>query len=129
MTSTSFEKVYTFAIGKCPQLAPKNTHAIHEWLANGFDPDADIIPAIEHSTRHGARTIQSFNYFTGSIRATNERRIKEQARPVEQDPASKDASRAAKLRWIRDSGISSSFVSQSDFDWLRRYEEANGQGA
>lgn len=123
--TTSFQRIFTFTIDRCPQLAPKNTYAINEWLANGYDVEVDIIPAIDRATKQGGKSIQSFNYFTGSIRSTHERRIKEAAKPVLLNSGDKDAARAAKLRWIRDSGISSSFISQGDFDWLKRYEENN----
>ena len=115
-----FGRVYDYITDKCPQLAPKTTHIIHEWIAQGYDPEKDIIPAVDAATKHGALRIHSFSYFSGYIRSQNERRSK--AKPPERTQEEKDAIRAKNIRWHRDKGLTTTRVGLQDFDWLDEYD-------
>lgn len=119
----TFERIYTFIIDRAPQLAAKNTHAIREWMAKGYDPEKDIIPAIEWSCKRGTASIYSFNFFSGSILKTHEARIKEQNTPKEVVSADKAAKRAEKIRWCIDRGLHSTAIGPADLAWLANYEK------
>lgn len=83
---TPFETVYRYATDKCPQLAPKNTFIVHEWIKTGYDPELDILPAIENACRKGTGTIMSFAYFDGFIRTQHEKRLKSESQaPIQHD--------------------------------------------
>jgi hypothetical protein len=115
----SFQRVYEHITWNkhCPQLAPKNTRAISEWIAAGYDTDKDIIPAINEALKHGGRTIFSFGYFTGFIRKKHEARIKEDAQPKEVTPQR----RAEVAAWKRKRDM------QYEKDFLDQYEQQNGR--
>lgn len=117
-----FQRIYDFAIDRCPQLAVKNTFIIHEWLKTGYDLEADIITAIDSATKRGGMSIRSFNYFDGFIRSHNERRLKESAKPEPKNQPEIDAIRAKNLRWLRDNGINTTSLRPEDFTWLEHYE-------
>lgn len=122
----TFQRVYEYGILKAPQLAPRNTHCIHEWLSYGYDPEKDIIPAIDIATKAGSRTIQSWSYFTGLIRTMNDRRIKQENKPIQCTPAESEAKRAEKIRWFRDRGLTSTSIGPNDYAWLEQYEKEHG---
>lgn len=123
----TFERIYSYAAEKAPQLAARNTHVIHEWLASGYNVEKDIIPAIDKAIRGGARTIQSFSYFSGFIRSNNEKRLKDEIKPKEVSKQEKDELRAKNIRWHRDKGVSSTSIGPSDFRWLEQYEQKEAQ--
>lgn len=114
----TFERIYTHVIEKAGQLAPRNTHAIREWLAAGYDVEQDIIPAIDACLKRGGRTIFSWGFFTHSIQMQHEKRLKS----IKQDDRPqhvKDEARAKNIRWMRDMGI----AGIQDLDWLTAYEK------
>lgn len=126
MTS-AFQTVYDYGVGKAPQLAPKNTMAIHEWIAAGYDPERDILPAINEACKRGSRTIQGWHYFTGFIRTLNEKRVKGAKKQPEYTKEEKEALRAKNVAWHRQKGLTTTFVGLQDFDWLEGYEKKHGR--
>ncbi len=115
----TFKRIYEYAIDKAPQLAPRNTHIIHEWLAKGYDAEKDIIPAIEQATKHGANAIHSFAYFSGYINKNHEKRIKEAHKPIELTAEQRNAMRAKTIAIKQRAGI---YVPDSDLAWLQHYQ-------
>jgi hypothetical protein len=115
----TFQLVYEHIIDKAPHLAAKNTHVIHEWLAKGYDPVKDIIPAIDHATKHGTVAIHSFAYFTGYIRVTNEKRIKAEVTAPKQ-PLSQQQ-RYDTFKWKQDRGM---FLTTSEEKFMKDWEAA-----
>lgn len=119
----TFKLIYEHGIDKAPQLAPKYNHTIHEWLQAGYDPEKDIIPAIDYCTKNGSKDIGSWARFTGAIKAFHARRLREENTPEEVTLEESDKKRADKLRWIRDNGLHLSGVTSQDFEWLEAYEK------
>lgn len=116
----SFERIYTHVCDKAPQLAPRNTHAVREWLAAGYDVEKDIIPAIDAVLKRGGRTIFSWGFFTHAIQSHHEKRVKEQRN--EQKPQSeKDAIRAKNVQWLIEKGL----AGIQDIEWFNNYREGN----
>lgn len=113
----TFKTVYDYITDKCPQLAPKNTYVIHEWLANGYDAEKDVIPAVDESTKRGTTSIFSFNFFTHAIKQNNAKRVIESKRlkevPTEQ--------RAKVNAWKRKMDM------PYEAEFLNNYEQQNGR--
>lgn len=65
-TITPFQRVYDAGVAVLPQLASASTSAIHSWIADGCDPDLDIIPEIQRIAREKP-TIRGWRFFTGAI--------------------------------------------------------------
>lgn len=121
----TFERIYTLITDYAPQLAVKNTHVIHEWVAKGYDAEKDILPTIERLAKTGLKTVYSFNFFTCHIARANEKRIKEETTRIQPDEE-KDAKRAEKIQWCIDKGLSTTALSKSDVEWLKQYKERKG---
>lgn len=120
----TFQRIYEHTIEKAPQLAPRNTHVIHEWLVQGYDVEKDIIPAIDQATKNGAKAIHSFAYFSGYIRSNNEKRIKEELKPKELTVQEQEAARAKSVALMtRKYG----HCKPTDEIWLERYEQIHGR--
>jgi hypothetical protein len=120
----TFERIYTHCIDKAPQLAPRNTYVIHEWIANGYDVERDIIPAIDAATKHGGKTIHSFAFFTGFIRTHNEKRIKAAIPKNTHSQAQMDELKAKQIAYaIRKAGK----CLPTDERWLDSYEQKHGR--
>lgn len=117
-----FERIYTYITdnNKCPQLTPRNTQIIHEWIAQGYDTELDIIPAIDAATKHGGKSIHSFSYFSGYIRSLNGKRIKEAHKPTEMPKEQLEAQRARVIAIKQRVGM---YVPDADFAWLDEYQK------
>ncbi len=76
---SNFQRIFDPIIMQAPQLAPKNTYCIHEWLAAGYDIDKDILPAIEEACKLGTRSIFSFSFFAGFIKRMHTKRLSAEA--------------------------------------------------
>lgn len=116
----TFERIYSYIVDKVPQLAPKGTYCIHEWLACGYDPELDVIPAVDIVCKKGTRSIAGFGWFTNAIRWCHERRLKEAQKPKEIPAQNKEERRAATIKIKQRVGI---FVSDSELGWLESYEK------
>lgn len=124
--STDFQIIFDHGCKRVPQLMPKATYAVYEWIAEGYDPEKDVIPAIDSATEKTRQPIKSWSYFTGWIKKHHETRIKLAAQPKVQSQAEKDASKAKNIKWHQDRGISSLQVGPQDYEWLQRYEKEHG---
>lgn len=123
----TFERVFNHIVDLCPHLMPKNTYCIYEWLAAGYDPEKDIIPAVDYATRNGVRCIQAFSYFTGAIRKFHAKRLQQPPeQTIERSQEEKDAIRARNIRWHRERGITTTSVGIQDYQWLEHYEKEHG---
>lgn len=60
----NFQKIYETGSKIFPQLATKNTSAIHQWLSSGCDVELDILPEIQ---RHAGKQIGSWTFFSAGI--------------------------------------------------------------
>jgi uncharacterized protein YdaU (DUF1376 family) len=108
--ASAFQKVYEHGIGIFPQLAPKSTSAIHQWLDHGCDVDRDILPELD---RCKGRQVGSWGYFTNQI--TQAKATREGALPViegkpgdqniTQPPPITPEQRRQTLQWKKDRGM------------------------
>lgn len=120
----TFERIYGHITDLAPQLAPKNTYVIHEWLASGYDTEKDIIPAIDIACKKGTRTIQSFAFFTGFIKRKHTERLQQAAMPKPVDPEQQQALTAKVIAWKRQRGM---FIPSYDEELLNQYEAKHGR--
>lgn len=127
MTDSQFGKVYDYITDRCPQLAVKNTRLIQEWLFENYDPELDIIPAINECTKYGGKTIQSYAFFHEAIKRQHEKRISAPVKSPEQTQSEKEADRAKNLRWMRDKKIVTTKYGPQDYAWLEQYEQKHGR--
>lgn len=124
MTKSAFQRVYERIIDKAPQLVPKNTQIIHEWIKQGYDVDKDILPAIDDKLKYLSKTIYSFAFFDAPIKQQHQRRLKEQNTPKELAQSEKDANRAKSIAFrIRKMGQ----CCPTDERWLNQYEAQHGR--
>lgn len=120
---TPFQRIFDHAVAKCPRISAMHTGCVHEWLNKGYDTEKDIIPAIDEATKSGGNHIKYFTFFDGFIRKRNEDRIKQAHKPLDRNQTEIDATRAKRLRWLKDSGIKVTGVNQQDYAWLEQYEK------
>lgn len=126
MTS-AFQSIYETIIAKAPQLAPKSTYAIHEWLAAGYDLEKDILPAVEETLKRGTLSIKSFAFFTMNIQRKNEQRIKAKTLVIDRTQQELDAIRAKAIKWHQKRGLVTTRIGHQDYDWLAKYEQKHGE--
>jgi len=117
----SFKRVFEHGCSKCPQLMPKNTHVIREWLAAGYDAEKDIIPAIDYKVKFGARTIQSWGFFTHAIQYQHEKRLKAQIQAKAPEPTKEQLMKS--LAWKR---ARNGFLTDSQEQSLKQWEAEHG---
>lgn len=115
-----FERVYVVAVDVLPQLAPRNTSAIHGWLEAGCNPETDIIPTIKRLAAKNP-TIGGFSYFTNAVLKARDERLASAERVVAKVDVHK---RAKHIAWVRDN-CPNIHIPQ-DLRWLEGYEAKYG---
>lgn len=119
----TFERIYNYICELAPQLAPKNTYTIREWVAQGYSTEKDVIPAIDEACKRGTRSIYSFSFFTHAIERQHSKRL-------QQDKTCKDIERlgpeyyAKAFAWKRSKGLN---LSLQDQRFLEGYEQQHGR--
>lgn len=120
---TPFQRIYDRVSKEAPALCMKSFHPIHEWIAQGYDIEKDIMPAIDDSLKYGGKSIYSWNFFTSSIKKRHEQRLKV---PVEVKQVT-DEQRAKSIKWVRSRNICTTGITDADYRWLDQYELKNGE--
>ncbi len=119
----TFERIYSHIIEKVPQLAPRTTYTIYEWIAAGYNTEKDIIPAIDFVCKKGTKQIKAFGWFTHTIQWMHEKRVKEQLKPKEPNDQERKTIRAQALAFHRKIGR---YIPIYDREFLDNYEKENG---
>lgn len=121
----TFEKVFVRATDLLPQLAWRNSSAIHGWLEAGADAEKDIIPVIERLAAKNP-TIGGFKYFTNAILKAKEEREQAARIIAKIESGVPQASDEVKARNIATCIRKFSRTMPQEERWLKEYEAKFG---